>query len=104
MAPYRIDFREIEWESPMEGIRQKVYQSDKKQIRLVEYNPQMEPHWCEKGHYGFILSGRFEIEFDDGTRIFESGEGVFIPPGKKHRHKGRVFEGTVVALFVEDLK
>ena len=100
---YKIDFAQIDWETPMAGVRHKYIDQDGQRIRLVEYSKEMPPHWCEKGHYGFILSGRFEIEFDDGTRVFESGEGVFIPPGKEHRHKGRVFEGTVVALFVEDI-
>jgi quercetin dioxygenase-like cupin family protein len=62
----------------------------------------MKPHWCDKGHIGFILEGRFEIEFADGTRVFEAGDGVFISAGKTHRHRARVLTDVVRVVFVED--
>ena len=99
----RIDFDAIEWESPMPGVRQKAFVQNARRVRLVEYTTGMAPHWCSRGHYGYILEGRFEIEFDDRTEIFEAGDGVFIPDGEEHRHRARVVGEVVRALFVEDI-
>ena len=69
----------------------------------MEYTTAMEPHWCDRGHFGWILEGRFEIEFDGRTEVFETGDGVFIPDGEEHRHRARVLGNVVRALFVEDI-
>ena len=103
MNDYRVDFAELEWQSPREGVRQKAIIDQGRKLRLVEYSTSMPPHWCEKGHFGCILEGRFEIEFDDGTRIFEAGDGVFIPDGAAHRHRAVALSETVRAIFVEDV-
>jgi len=99
---YRIDFDNIEWESPIPGMRQKVHSHGARRVRLVEYNADMVPHWCERGHSGYILEGRFEIEFDQGTIIFETGDGVSIPDGGEHRHRARALTDVVRAVFVEE--
>ncbi len=99
---YRVDFESAPWDSPMPGVRHKVVEHGGRRLRLVEYTDEMEPHWCEKGHVGFILQGQFEIGFGDGTSVFGPGDGVFIPSGKEHRHMARVLSGPVRALFVED--
>ena len=62
----------------------------------------MPPHWCERGHIGYILEGRFEIQFDNDTIIYEKGDGVFIPDGKKHRHNAKVLSEVVKAFFIEE--
>ena len=102
MAGYRINFDRLEWASPIPGMRHKVFEEGKRRIRLVEYFPSMEPHWCSRGHAGYILDGRFEIEFDGRTEVFEAGDGVFIPDGENHRHRARVLSASVRAIFVED--
>lgn len=99
---YRIDFSLLDWQSPMAGVRQKAVIGRGRKLRLVEYTPEMPPHWCTKGHLGCILEGRFEIEFPDGVRIFEQGDGVFIPDGEEHKHKARALTDVVRAVFVED--
>jgi quercetin dioxygenase-like cupin family protein len=68
---------------------------------VVEYFPDMPPHWCEKGHVGYILEGEFEIEFDNTTHVFRQGDGLFIPDGAEHRHRARVLSDVVRAIFVE---
>jgi quercetin dioxygenase-like cupin family protein len=93
----------MEWESPIPGMRQKVFELDAKRVRLVEYTQEMDPHWCSKGHYGYVLDGRFEIEFDNEARIFSAGDGVFIPTGEEHRHRGRVLSEIARLVFVEDV-
>jgi hypothetical protein len=37
--------------------------SGSKQLRLVEFSSEfVEPHWCEKGHIGLVLSGTLEVD------------------------------------------
>jgi quercetin dioxygenase-like cupin family protein len=103
MMSYRIDFNELSWESPMKGLRFKAFHHQGRRLRLVEYTKEMEPHWCENGHIGYILEGRFEIRFDDEVQTYSAGDGVFILPGKVHRHKARTLTNVVKAVFVEDL-
>ena len=102
MQDYWIDFKSLPWEPVMDGVRQKVVAHSGKKVRLVEYSRAMPPHWCAKGHYGYILKGRFEIEFADRTHIFEEGVGVFIPDGEEHRHRARALSDIVRVIFVED--
>ena len=99
---YKIRFEAIPWTSPMRGVRHKVEPIGDKKFRLVEYTPEMEPHWCERGHAGYILDGQMEIEFKEGAQIFKAGDGVNIPDGPEHMHKATVVSGVVRAFFIED--
>ena len=101
MLQYKIKFDDIEWESPVEGVRYKKYIHENKQVRLVEYSKEMPPHWCEKGHYGMILEGEMEIEYQNEKIIYGKGDGVFIPDGTEHKHRGRVLTEFVKVIFVE---
>ena len=103
MVDYRIDFAAVPWESPIAGLRQKVYRSNERQLRLVEYSKDLPAHWCEKGHIGYVLQGQIEIRFDDQTQTYGPGDGVFIPDGPEHRHMGKVLSDTVTMVFVEDI-
>jgi len=103
MVMYKVDFEAIPWESPMDGIRCKIKKQDSRQLRLVEYTRIMEPHWCEKGHTGYLLEGQFEIKFEKEIHVFNPGDGIFIPSGKEHKHMGRVLTEVVKAIFVEDI-
>ena len=103
MERYRIDFESMAWESPADGVRFKAYEQDGKKLRLVEFAKQfVEPDWCTKGHIGFILEGKTEIDFDGKKEVFGPGDGVFIPAGQEHKHKGRVLTDTVKAILIED--
>lgn len=102
MIKYKINFNNINWETPIKGVKNKTYEYDNKQIRLIEYTKDMPPHWCEKGHYGLILEGELEIKFTNKKIIYKKGDGVFIPGGTEHKHKGRVITDTVKVIFVED--
>ncbi|MFH1145321.1 MAG: cupin domain-containing protein [Candidatus Eisenbacteria bacterium] len=99
---YRVDFEALPWTRPMAGVRAKVLRQGARQLRLVEYGCEMEPHWCDRGHYGCILAGEFEIRFADRTLLFRAGDGVHIPAGEAHRHMARALSPTVRAFFVED--
>lgn len=101
MNRYKIVFADVEWDSPIPGVRHKVATVDDLKLRLVEYSPEMAPHWCTVGHVGQILTGTFEIEFNDGTQVFDAGDGVMIPSGEEHRHRAKVLSDVVRAIFVE---
>ncbi|MEJ2721500.1 MAG: cupin domain-containing protein [bacterium] len=103
MSAYHVDFDALEWQSPMRGVRFKAKTSGGRRLRMVEYTTAMEPHWCDKGHIGCILDGDFEIEFDNEVVTYKPGDGVFIPPGTEHRHKGKTLTDVVRAIFVEDM-
>jgi quercetin dioxygenase-like cupin family protein len=103
MLDYKVDFESLAWESPLPGMRQKAFEQGQKRVRYVEYTQDLQPHWCNRGHYGYILAGRFELEFETGKQVFEAGDGVFIPAGEEHRHRGVVLTRTVSVIFVEDV-
>ena len=91
------------WESPMVGVRFKAYEQDGRRLRLVEFTKEfVESDWCTRGHIGYILEGRMEIDFDGKVIVFGPGDGVFIPAGKEHKHKGRVLTDKVEAILIED--
>ncbi|MCH8325879.1 MAG: cupin domain-containing protein [Bacteroidetes bacterium] len=86
MPQHKINFNSIDWETPIQGVKSKTYNYASKQIRLIEYTKDMPQHWCEKGHYGYIIEGELEIEFANEKIIYKKGDGVFIPDGAEHKH------------------
>jgi quercetin dioxygenase-like cupin family protein len=99
--PYQIQFDQIQWESPMVGVRHKCVDYNGQRIRLVEYSSGLPLHWCEKGHCGYLLSGKMAIEYTDTEIIYNEGDGIFIPDGPEHKHKGRVLSEKAVVFFIE---
>jgi len=103
MNQHRIDFDSMEWEVPADGIRFKAFEQGGRKLRLVEFAKEfVEPDWCVHGHIGYILEGQMEIDFDGEKKVFGPGDGVFIPAGEEHKHKGSVLTDTVKAILVED--
>ena len=84
-------------------MRVKECRHEGRLLRLVEYTPGMEAHWCEQGHTGYVVDGRLEVSFPAETVVFESGDGVVIPSGPEHRHRGRALTEVVRIVFVEDV-
>jgi len=104
MRTHKINFSTLPWQSPLPNIRFKVYEQDDKRIRLVEYSAGFEePDWCVKGHIGYVLEGRVEIDFDGDVVNFEAGDGIFIPAGEEHKHKARPLSESVRVVLVEDV-
>ncbi len=99
---HRVDFDSLEWKTPAPGIRFKACKQGTRQLRLVEYSRDLEPHWCAKGHFGYILDGQMEIAVGERADVFSAGDGVFLPPGKEHQHMARVLSDVVRVIFVED--
>jgi len=103
MEQYKIDFEPVEWEVPAEGVRFKAFEHGGRKLRLVEFAKEfIEPDWCTKGHIGYILEGQMEIDFDGNKEVFCPGDGIFIPAGEEHKHKGRVLTDIVKVVLVED--
>jgi len=103
MLQYKIEFDQLQTFEPMKGIQCKIYKHNNKQIRLVKYSKEMPLHWCNKGHYGYILEGEFEIEYLNKKIVYKTGDGVFIPDGEAHKHQAKVISDFVKVIFVEDV-
>jgi len=103
MNQYKIDFESMEWQIPADGVRFKAYEQDGRKLRLVEFAKEfVEPDWCDKGHIGCILEGQMEIDFNGKVITFGPGDGIFIPAGQAHKHKGKVLTDKVRAILTED--
>jgi len=104
MEQYKVEFESMTWESPAEGVRFKAYHQDGKKLRLVEFSKKfIEPDCCTKGHIGYILEGKMEIDFDGNIIIFGPGDGIFIRAGEKNKHKAKVITDIVKVILVEDI-
>ena len=99
---YKVQFDKLDWEVPFEGVRHKCMDQSGLRLRLVEYSSSMPQHWCEKGHYGFLLEGRMEIEYTGRTIVYNPGDGMFLPEGADHKHRARVLSDTALVFFVEN--
>jgi quercetin dioxygenase-like cupin family protein len=96
-----MEFDKLRWETPVEGVRHKYIDQDELRLRLVEYSQEMPLHWCEKGHYGYLIEGQMEIEYDNEKIIYNPGDGIFIPDGPDHRHRGKALTDKVLIFFME---
>jgi hypothetical protein len=98
-----IKFSEMEWSSPMPGLRKKEIIIGDKKLRLVEFSDNfVEPDWCCKGHIGYIVEGRMTLDFNGRTHTvhYEKGDGVFIPEGSAAKHKGHINKGEKALVFL----
>ena len=92
------------WEIPAAGVRSKAYKHNGRQLRLVEFTDEFtESDWCTRGHIGYILDGRLEVNFDGNEVVFNAGNGIFIPAGENDKHMGRPLTKVVKMIFVEDV-
>jgi quercetin dioxygenase-like cupin family protein len=69
----------------------------------VEYDPgARREEWCTDGHRGYVLAGRIEYEFDDGSAplAVEAGQAFFLAAGTGHRGRNR--GDVAVRLFLID--
>ncbi|MFC1601209.1 cupin domain-containing protein [Candidatus Sumerlaeota bacterium] len=99
---HKIDFSSQAWETPASGARLKVHQEAGTRLRLLELASDfVEADWCVKGHIGYVLDGRLAVDFNGTVETFEPGDGLFIPPGEKHKHKARALTATTTLILVE---
>lgn len=86
----------------MPGVRHKILAHGGRRLRLVEYSRELPPHWCERGHIGYVLAGDFEIQYETATETYTAGDGIFIPDGPEHKHLARTLSDRVTIVFVEN--
>jgi ethanolamine utilization protein EutQ (cupin superfamily) len=104
MEKYRIDFETMPWETPAVGVRFKAHERDGRKLRFAEFRKEfVEADWCAKGHIGYILDGRMELDFNGEIVMFGTGDGLFIPAGDKHKHKAKVLTDKLKIILVEDV-
>ena len=104
MSIFRIDFDAMEWQEGRPGVRHKVYSEGSRLIRLVEFaTSEGDPHWCDRGHIGFVLAGGLEIDFNGNVLSFSAGDGLFIPPGAASSHRGLAITPGTRLIMVEDV-
>jgi quercetin dioxygenase-like cupin family protein len=98
---YKTDFQKLDWVSPIEGVRHKYIDQNNLRVRLVEYSKEMPLHWCEKGHYGYLIEGQIEIEFENSKIIYQPGDGIFIPDGSEHKHRAKTITEKALVFLLE---
>jgi quercetin dioxygenase-like cupin family protein len=104
MSPFKVDFESMQWREVRPGVRHKVFQEGARQIRLVEFaSGDADPHWCDRGHIGYVLEGALAIEFNDAVHSFAAGDGLFIPSGAASAHRGVSITPGTKLLMVEDV-
>lgn len=104
MKKHLVDFEQMEWISPAEGIRYKAYEKNGKTIRLMELSDQFaDSDWCRHGHVAYIIDGRFQVRFEDHTEHFVKGDTVFIPAGAEHKHVACVPKGERLTMLSFEL-
>jgi uncharacterized cupin superfamily protein len=99
----KLDFASLDWADDQEDIRSRAAEVLGSRWAVVEYGPHAaRDEWCTDGHRGYVLAGRIEYEFDDGSPLLAVGEGeaFFLAAGTGHR--GRNPGATVTRLFLID--
>lgn len=99
-----VKFKDLEWEIPATGVRQKKLTKNSKQVRLIEFTDQLlEEEWCIKGHIGYVLEGELSIDFKGKVVHYVQGDGLWIMPDKKYAHKPMISKGkSALLLLFED--
>ena len=102
MEDYLINFKEMDWEYPVSGVRHKVYVMGDQRLRLVEFSEEHEEEgWCTRGHVGYIIEGRITIDFSRRQVIYEKGDGLYIKEGEDDKHRATVSRGekALIVMF-----
>lgn len=104
MSNHKAEFAAQNWEMPSPGMRMKVCRQADMQTRLVEFTKDfVEPDWCLRGHVGYVLDSRIEIDFHGEVEAFGPGDGIIIPSGEEHKHKARALTKTVTLVLMEGI-
>jgi quercetin dioxygenase-like cupin family protein len=112
----KLEFGSIEWADdqpltalrggqgpPQARVRVRAQEALGQRWAIVEYEAgAAREEWCTDGHRGYVLEGRIEYEFDDGSAplAVEEGQGFFLTSGTGHR--GRNPGSTATRLFLID--
>ncbi len=99
-------FDELEWEDDQPAIHSRAIEALGQRWAIVEYEPgAMRETWCTDGHRGFVLVGRIEYEFDDGSASLavEEGSAFYLTEGTGHRGRNPGIVATRLFL-IDDLR
>jgi quercetin dioxygenase-like cupin family protein len=99
----RLDFESLDWADDQPDIRSRAEQALGQRWAIVEYESgAAREEWCTDGHRGYVLAGRIEYEFDDGSEPLsvDQGQGFFLSAGTGHR--GRNPGAATTRLFLID--
>ena len=99
----KLDFDSIEWADDQPDIHSRAQPMLGQRWAVVEYEAAAaREEWCTDGHRGYVLAGRIEYEFDDGSPrlAVEQGQGFFLSAGTGHR--GHNPGSTATRLFLID--
>jgi quercetin dioxygenase-like cupin family protein len=83
-----LDFGSIDWADDQPDIHSRAASALGQRWAIVEYEPgAARDEWCTDGHRGYVLAGRIEYEFDDGSAPLAAGEGqgFWLVAGSGHR-------------------
>lgn len=99
----KLDFDSLDWADDQADIRSRAAAALGSRWAIVEYGPRAaRGEWCTDGHRGYVLAGRIEYEFDDGSEplAVDEGQGFFLAAGTGHR--GRNPGASPTQLFLID--
>lgn len=92
----------VAWQQAGPNCRMKEVLSGGQRLRLVEFQKGFEEEgWCEKGHVGYVVEGRLDIEFSDKTVPARIGDAIFIPAGHETRHRAHVVDDVAQLILFE---
>jgi quercetin dioxygenase-like cupin family protein len=97
-----LDFDAVDWADDQPDIHSRAASALGQRWAIVEYEPGAEREdWCTDGHRGYVLTGRIEYEFDDGSAPLAAaqGQGFFLSAGTGHRGRNHGSEPTRLFLI-----
>jgi len=106
MTTYSSSFEKEEWNTETIGRKYKTIHIDNKKMTLVEFNDEfVEPDWCAKGHFGYVIEGKAKVCFINGKEIhLNVGDVINIPSGEKDKHKTKIEKGkNIIVLFIDQI-
>ena len=102
-----VPFGEMLWTEDVPGIQAREAEVEGTRWAVVEYEEgASRDDWCEQGHSGYVIAGRIEYEFDDGSEPLRASEGeaFLLPPASfgSGAHRGRNTAREPTRLFLID--
>jgi len=100
-----VEFDELPWQHPADGVRFKAFRSGVQQLRLVEYSPGFtDTDWCTNGHAVHVLEGTLSVEMKRGDRFeLKEGDVAFLRAGEKDAHRASVGAERPARLLLFEL-
>ena len=93
----------IYWQDDVPGIRAREKVVDGRRWATVAYEPgARREEFCRDGHWGLVLEGAVEYEFDDGGERLEAGQGEAFSLSTGRGHRGRNLASGETRLFLID--